>query len=417
LPNSSSLAARLRHIFARYPRQFWLMFFGMLLSTTGASMIWPFQMIYITEKLNVELAVVTMLVPFQSLSGITASFIAGPIIDRTGRKGVMALSLVLHGLTFVLLSQATTLWQFGVLLAMIGIFNPLYRSASDAMMADLVPPKDRVDAYSMLRMSNNLGVAIGPAVGGFIATRSYTLAFLFAATGMIIYGLMIAFLARETLPAKTSGALQPAHATHGYGPVFKDSHFLLFTLAFTFTSICATLIWVLMGYYAKNNYQIPESQYGWIATTNALMVVFFQVWVTNRAKRFPPLRVITAGAVFYTIGAGSVALATGFWGFWASMVVMTVGELIFMPTSTTYVANMAPSDMRGRYMSLFGLSWNVASGVGTPFGGFLNRQLGPRSIWYGGGLIGVFSVIGFLLLQRFSRRRELIETSAPHRSQ
>lgn len=392
------------------------MFFGMLLSTTGASMIWPFQMIYITEKLNVELAVVTMLVPFQSLAGITASFIAGPIIDRTGRKGVMALSLILNGLTFVLLSQAVTLWQFGILLAMIGTFNPLYRSASDAMMADLVPPKDRVDAYSLLRMSNNLGVAIGPAVGGFIATRSYTLAFLLAATGMVIYGLMITFLARETLPAKTSGLPQPAHATHGYGPVFKDSHFLFFTLAFTLTSICATLIWVLMGYYAKNNFQIPESQYGWIATTNALMVVFFQVWVTNRVKRFRPLRVITTGAVFYTVGAGSVALATGFWGFWASMVVMTIGELIFMPTSTTYAANQAPADMRGRYMSLFGLSWNVASGIGTPFGGFLNQRFGPQSIWYGGGFIGMVSVAGFLLLQRFSRRRELPSAAQPPKS-
>ncbi len=412
----SSLAARLRHIFARYPRQFWLMFFGMLISTTGSSMIWPFQMIYITEKLNVELAVVTMLVPFQSLAGITSSFIAGPIIDRTGRKGVMIFALVMHGLTFVLLSQATTLWQFGVLLAMVGSFNPLYRSASDAMMADLVPPKDRVDAYSLLRMSNNLGVAIGPAVGGFIATQSYTVAFLLAAAGMVTYGLMMTFLARETLPSKTSQAVQPAQTNHGYGPVLRDTPFLLFTLAFTFTSICATLIWVLMGYYAKNNFQIPESQYGWIATTNALMVVFFQVWVTNRSKRFNPLKVITTGAVFYTIGAGSVALATGFWGFWTSMVVMTLGELIFMPTSTTYVANMAPAEMRGRYMSLFGLSWNVASGVGTPFGGFLNQRFGPQSIWYGGGMIGLLSVFGFILLQRFAKRRQSPPLSAPTQS-
>lgn len=412
MSSKPALAARLRLIAARYPSQFWLMFFGMLLSTTGSSMIWPFQMIYITEKLHVDLAVVTMLIPFQSLSGIAASFIAGPIIDRTGRKGVMVLALILHGLTFILLSQANQLWQFGILLSMVGVFNPLYRSASDAMMADLVPPENRVDAYSLLRMSNNLGVAIGPAVGGFIATQSYTLAFLCASVGMITYGLLILFRARETLPQHAVAAI-PMRARAAYAPVFKDSHFLLFTLAFTFTSMCATLIWVLMGYYAKNNYQIPESQYGWIATTNALMVVFFQVWVTNRSKKFPPLRVITAGAVFYTIGAGSVALATGFWGFWVSMVIMTVGELIFMPTSTTYVANLAPADMRGRYMSIFGLSWNTASGIGTPLGGFLNSNLGPKSIWYGGGLIGVLSVIGFLALQRFSKRRQPLTPSQP----
>ena len=98
------------------------------------------------------------------------------------------------------------------------------------------------------------------------------------------------------------------------------------------------------------------------------------------------------------------------------MVVMTVGELIFMPTSTTYAANQAPADMRGRYMSLFGLSWNVASGIGTPFGGFLNQRFGPQSIWYGGGFIGMVSVAGFLLLQRFSKRRPLPEAGLPPKS-
>lgn len=403
MSQNSRLGSRLRLIFTRYPRQFWLMFFGMLLSTTGSSMIWPFQMIYITEKLNVELGTVTALVFFQAVAGISASLIAGPIIDRTGRKGVMVISLLMNSLNFVLLSQASELWHFAVLLALMGVYHPLFRSASDSMMADLVPQSDRAEAYSMLRMSNNLGVAVGPAVGGFIASRSYTVAFLLAATGMLIYGLLMGFFSRETLPS--GNAVQHTGKQGSYAPVFKDSHFLRFTVTFTLTTICATLIWVLLGYYVKNNFNIPENQYGWIATTNALMVVFFQVWVTNRVKRFKPLRVITAGAVFYAVGAASMALWSGFWGFWLSMVIMTVGELILMPTSTTYVANRAPVDMRGRYMSLFGLSWNVASGIGTPLGGRAYDALGPKFIWYGGGLIGMLSVLGFLSLQRSLNKR------------
>ena len=43
---------------------------------------------------------------------------------------------------------------------------------------------------------------------------------------------------------------------------------------------------------------------------------------------------------------------------------MTIGELILVPTSSTYVANLAPIDKRGRYMSLYGLSWPVGAGIG-----------------------------------------------------
>ena len=101
-----------------------------------------------------------------------------------------------------------------------------------------------------------------------------------------------------------------------------------------------------------------------------------------------------------------MALAHAFWGFWLVMVVMTVGELILAPTSSTYAANRAPADKRGRYMSLYSLSWGVASGIGPVLGGLLNDNIGPRAIWIGGALIGLTSVAGFLVLaQRAPRRR------------
>ena len=91
-----------------------------------------------------------------------------------------------------------------------------------------------------------------------------------------------------------------------------------------------------------------------------------------------------------------VVLGRGFFGFWISMVVMTLGELALMPTSTSYAANLAPPDRRGRYMSLYNLTWSVAMGIGPVFGGLLNDRLGPWAIWLGGLVVGLFSVAGFL---------------------
>jgi MFS family permease len=97
---------------------------------------------------------------------------------------------------------------------------------------------------------------------------------------------------------------------------------------------------------------------------------------------------------------------TGFWGFWVSMVVMTVGELIQSPTASTYAANRAPEDMRGRYMSLYGLTWPLGAGVGPVLGGWLNDNISPQAIWIGALVIGLLSSTGFALMALAERRRK-----------
>jgi MFS family permease len=395
-------ANRASQFFARYPRQFWLMFFGMTMSTIGASMIWPFLTLYVSDKLHVPLATVGGLATLNAVVGVVAVFIGGPITDRLGRKWVMVFSLAANGLAYGAMSQATSLAGFAVLMAVTGAFNPLYRVSADAMMADLVPPEKRADAYALLRMSNNVGVAIGPAVGGILATASYSIAFYCAAAGLAGYGLLMAFCGHETLPAGTSRARPNVFG--GYDTVVRDGRFMSFVGAFTLTQMCPSLIWMLMAVYAKHSFGVPESLYGLIPTTNALMVVFLQVVVTKFTKNRPPLRMMALGAFFFALGVGSVALARGFTGFLVSMVIATVGELIVMPTSSVFVASLAPADMRGRYMSVFGLSMSAAQGIAPVMGGALSDNLGPVTTWYGGLAAGLPAVAWFLAMHRRAAR-------------
>jgi len=374
------------------------MFFGMTMSTVGASMIWPFLMLYVSDTLHVPLTTVGGLATLNAAVGVIAVFIGGPITDRLGRKWVMVFSLIANGLAFAAMSQARSLAAFAVLMSITGAFNPLYRVSSDAMMADLVPPEKRADAYALLRMSNNVGVAIGPAVGGLLASASYSIAFYCAAAGLVGYGLVMAFFSHETLPAGTSRARQNAFG--GYDKVVKDRRFMPFVGAFTLVQMCPSLIWMLMAVYAKHGFGVPESLYGLIPTTNALMVVFLQVAVTQFTKKRPPLRMMALGAFFFAVGVGSVALSRGFLGFLISMVIATVGELIVMPTSSVFVAALAPADMRGRYMSVFGLSMSAAQGIAPVMGGALSDTLGPVTTWYGGLIVGLPAVVWFLILHR-----------------
>jgi MFS family permease len=401
---------RLRSVYHQYPNQFWLMFIGMLISTVGGSMIWPYLMIYVSESLEAPLTVATSLMTLNSVTGLAASFLVGPIIDRFGRKWVMVISLFVNGLAYFFLSSASGLLSFAALMALSGAANPLYRMSGDAMVADLIPPQKRPDAYALLRMSNNIGVALGPAIGGFLAATSYSLAFYMAALGMSVYGILLAFFAVETLPKlipQDAFTGREAEKFGGYGKILQDRPFITFAFAYTLVIICASLVWVILPVYAKENYGIPENIYGFIPTTNALMVVTMQVAITQITKRYATLPVLSVGAAVYMVAVGGMAFGSGFWGFWIFMVVMTIGELILVPTASAYAANLAPPDMRGRYMSIFGLSWRIAIGTGPILGGVLNDTLGPKAIWIGGTVIGLMSVITFLIMMK---RVETLET-------
>jgi MFS family permease len=115
-------------------------------------------------------------------------------------------------------------------------------------------------------------------------------------------------------------------------------------------------------------------------------------------KRYPALPVLCVGAVFYGLGLGSIALGNGFWSFLPGMIIMSTGELIMSPTTSTFTADCAPADSRGRYMSIFGLSWPIGAGVGPVIAGFLSEQVAPVAMWYGGLAFGLLSAVSFLLM-------------------
>ena len=401
---------KIKSLFNEYPRQFWLMIAGIIISTAGGSMIWPFLLIYASGKLHLPLSTVAVLISINAGTGLLSSFLAGTLADKIGRKVVMVFSLALNGIAYFFLMRAETYQQFVILMILIGLSNPLYQVGADAMLADMIPSEKRTEAYAINRIANNAAFGIGPAVGGFLASTSYNFAFYGAAAGFIIYSLLLFFLAHETLDktlsvTKTNSLAEQAQDKEGYARVFRDKRYTAFVFLMAIGLIAPTMLWILMPVYAKINFNIPEALYGWIPTTNALMCVFIQFSVTQITRRYKTLPVATAGMLIYAIGAGSVALMTGFWGFWLSMVILTFGELTLVPTASKYVADIAPADLRGRYMSVYWLGWGLARTLAPLIGGFLNDNLFPQAIWIGGLLIGLTSALGLTVLNNITKSR------------
>jgi len=398
------LLQRLHATFDAYPRQFWLIACGVLVSSAGSSLVWPFQFIYISRTLGLRLSTVATLITISSGTGLAVSCFAGSLADRFGRKPVMFVAQAAQALGWFLMSQAGSYLGFLVPMTILAAAQPVYSVGSDAMMADLLTPGNRASGYSNLRTFYNAGIALGPAVGGFIVSRSYVAAFHGAALVMLTYSLFLLCCVRETLPALRE---QAAEAAGGFWDVLRDRGFMTFAGITTFGMIAPLIMWTLLAVYTKQNFQFPEHLYSWLPITNALMCVTVQVLVTRFTRQHKPLPMITLGMLVYALGVGSVALMSSFWGFWSSMVIFTFGELILSPTGTAYTANRAPAQLRGRYMSIYWMTWGVARAVAPVVGGCLNDRISPHAVWYGGLIIGLASTLGLFLLAGAKRRTAL----------
>jgi MFS family permease len=200
----------------------------------------------------------------------------------------------------------------------------------------------------------------------------------------------------------------------GYGQLVRDRRFLGFCSVSVLAAISYSLMMMLLPVYAKDNFGVPESQYGLILTTNAAMVVLFQFATTRITQRYHHLPVLAVGSLFYALGVGSVAWGWNFPSFLASMVILTIGEMIMIPTSTALTANLAPPDMRGRYMSVYSIAWGVAFGIGPVVGGILNDMVAPVAIWYGGCVMASAAALGFMLVAMAIRSRNAAAAVPPH---
>ena len=139
------------------------------------------------------------------------------------------------------------------------------------------------------------------------------------------------------------------------------------------------------------------------------MVVVMQFWVTRKVKPFAPMLIMVCGNLLYAVGFAMYGFVSQYWLFLVAMVIITLGEMVIAPVAQTLVANLAPTDMRGRYMAFFGISWGAASAIGPLAAGIVIDNFNPNWVWYAGGLICTFAASGYFLVAH--ARRETFSAS------
>src|SRR5438552_7775858 len=378
-PSHPTLLASLRAL----PRPAWILFLGTFLNKFGTFVV-PFLALYLTRR-GYSMTDAGLAVGAYGVGVFLASGLGGHLADAIGRRKTIVLSMFSGAIAMLLLSQARSLTGIVFLTALTGLAGELYRPASSALLADLVPAGQRVTAFSAYRMAFNAGWAFGPATAGFLAERGYLWLFVGDAITSVLFG-MVAFFAlprgvrSQQAESKWSDALQVLRYDRKFHQVLAAS----FAIALVFFQISSTygLFVTQLGFSAAT--------YGAIISLNGVLVVFCELPISTITRRFPALRVIGLGYALVGIGFALNAFAHTVPALIVAMIVVTFGEMLTIPVSVAYVADLAPPQMRGRYMGAFGLTWALGLTVGPSLGMALFHY-GPAALWLSCGALGLLA--------------------------
>jgi MFS family permease len=393
---------KIRATIEEYPRPFWTLTIVTFIDRLGGYLLYPFFALYLTRRFGVGMTQVGVLFALFAISSFAGTAIGGALTDRVGRKKVLIFSLVSTSLSSLVMGLVDSLQAFYLLALLVGIFTDTGGPAHQAMVADLLPERQRAQGYGIIRVAFNVSAAVGPAIGGMLATRSYLSLFIADAVISLITAVIVLVSLPETKPQAEPGEVQESlgGTFQGYSQVFRDTLFMLFLGASILMGLVYMNMNTTLGVYLRDVHGVPESAYGLILALNAAMVVFFQIPITRRIEKYPQMLMMALGTALYAIGFALYGFISTYSLFLAAMVIITVGEMLVAPVSQAVVANLAPEDKRGRYMAVFGFSFGIPFAIGPLMAGRIMDGADPRVLWYIAGLVGVLATAGFVWLHR-----------------
>ncbi|MEM7013258.1 MAG: MFS transporter, partial [Verrucomicrobiota bacterium] len=382
-PNSK-FSAEIRSL----PRPVWVLAAGTFIDRFGF-FIFPFLMIFLTNAGMSGIAA-GWAVGMIGIGNIIASFLGGYLTDRVGRKKTIAFSMYGGAITSLFLwatiefhEQLGGFWAIYIVTMIYGLVRGMYHSASSSLVADLTPPNTLVAAFTMLRFAINLGFAFGMGAASLMFHLEASSIWLFGLDALT--SITFGTIALTSLPTGLRTKKERAGWGLAFGTIFSSPAFLFLCLN---CFVIATVInqWgASYAYHLKHELLYPEKIYGLLMIWNGILIVLTEIPISAWVRRYSPPKVIAAGTTVAALGFATIALVpaaaewgSAAWGYdvttliiagwFISITIFTIGEMITFPMQGAYVALLAPNDMRGRYNGATGFMWASATVVGPPLG-------------------------------------------------
>jgi predicted MFS family arabinose efflux permease len=376
-----------REAYAGLPRAAWLLALLELVNRSG-TMVLFFLTLYMTRKLGFSVAEAGRAMSAYGLGSVVGTYFGGRLCDRIGAYHVQKLSLVTAGVLLIALRWPQTPLSVALVVFALGAAQEALHPANATATATICPPELRPKGFALARLASNLGVSIGPVVGGFLALVDYD--WLFWVDGLTT--LAAAVLALVLLP---SAGPHDGVAPRSSRRPWHDLGFLgMLPLI-----VCVGLVFVQLintfPLYMREAYGLPENAIGALIAVNTVLIVTVEMFLMHGLRRARPSRVASVGGLL--LGLGFALMPFGRSALYAALtvVVWTFGEMLTMPMLMTLVAVRADESSQGEYQGLASLAFAISWVIGPALGMGIYDRLGSDVLWYACGGLGVVLCLGY----------------------
>ena len=396
---------RLAAIAGSFPRPFWALWAGTLVNRTG-EMVLPFLPLFLVAERGLGVEQATVAVSLYGGGSLLGGVVGGTLSDRVGRRAVLLLSLVGGAACLIAVALVQPFALLAPTVFACGLLSEMYRPAVSAAVSDLVPGDDQPRAYALIYWAINLGVAIGPVLGGLLAEWTFTALFVVDGVTMLVYAAVVVVAVPETRPdvpppAADAPRVRRADALRGAladGPLVGLALAML-GVGLGFVQLFSTLP------LAMDADGLRPLDYGLTISINGGLIVLLSLpvstWVGRRIGGLAP----ALGVALIGVGLAVTAPAHTLAGYAVGAVLWTLGEMAFLPIVPTLVSRLAPPAWRGTYQGVYHGAWGLAKTLGPALGGLVFARLGPAWVWGGASALAFAASVGMVALRPAFRRR------------
>ena len=345
----------------------------------AGSTVWSFVGIWAIKKLGADQSVLGLAYLVSALIGVGSGYLGGHLSDHFGRRPLILIGWI--GQTAVVLGflAAGTSATAGLLvLCFGGLFFQIGNAAGQALVADLVPHDRHEPAYAAVRVASNLGVTFGPPLGGLLLLLGSWNALFLGAAAFSALGFALAVL---FLPARGAYAPEEPPSRGSFAVIARDRPFLLFLVSAAFAWLVYVAFETVLPISLVESHGYSRSTWGFLVVVNPLLVTLFQLRLTERVTAVPAAVKLAVGLPLMGLPFLLLSVNDALPVVMLILFLFVVGEMLWVPTSQTAVAGLAPPDLRGAYMGAFGAMGAIGFAL-APFIGLQVRQsFGDSAVW------------------------------------
>lgn len=382
-------------------------FAAMAVDSIGVGLYIPVSLLYFTKVAGIPLSTVGWCLSVAGLLTLPMPLVVGRLADRYGAKLVVVAGTAMQGIAFggyLFVDGAVSLFVFA-LCAMVGM--RLYWSSVFTLVADLAPTAERDRWYALGSASRNIGLGFGSLVAAALLAIGGTAVYQFVVGANCVTCLLAAALVAVRVPNRRHQlTAAEAETTAPAATPLRDLPFMALTVLNTVAAICVTMLGTGLPVYVDSGLHAPGWVVGALSAVNITLLALAQTTVIQRVRHVRRSRVIVIAALLWAIWGGLMAAAFVLPAGWVVVVFLFVvtlaycgAELLHGPTSSALAAEASPPAARGRYLSIFQLSFAIANVVAPSF--FAQTfELHPTAPWLLLCVLCVISMVGMLVLER-----------------